>query len=301
MALLTAIGLALLAGCVSTVPRPETAPAVVSTGVSTHTPVAQRTTPAPATAPLPTPPAGTATAVAGGAPPANCPHYPLGGFALLWQRVDVGPRLGCARSPAIEVAGTSADLYCGHTVWLKDRRLFIVAEGGHAGFEASPSAPYRLRTCDDCRWSFVADVSGLPADAPLMAWPTFQAQSTAGPPPTPVGTPTDTPAPPGTPPRPTPTATLLPTATPQPAALTGAACAPADIGPVSQSNPYFVARGRHGWLACAAGYAERCRGLARSVETRFDSGALQEFEGGWMFWDGTNTLVLFNDGTWIGW
>jgi hypothetical protein len=236
--------------------------------------------------------------------PSGCPHEPLGGFGRLWQRLDVGARLGCAHAPSVAVGGTLADLLCAHTVWLEDRRQFIVAEGGHGGWQTAPAVPYLLHTCDDCRWSFIADGSGLPADAPLMTWPTPEVTPIRGPPSVtvapPPGTPAPTPAAPGVTPGLPATETPMPSM-PKLAPLTGAACAPISIGPISASNPYFVASGRHGWLACSAGYADRCRGLARSAETQFEDGALQKFEGGWLFWDGVNAMVLFDDGTWLGW
>jgi len=43
---------------------------------------------------------------------------------------------------------------------------------------------------------------------------------------------------------------------------------------------------------------EAAHGLwARTSETAF-SGAIQQFEEGWLFWDGNVCFVLFSDGTW---
>jgi hypothetical protein len=67
--------------------------------------------------------------------------------------------------------------------------------------------------------------------------------------------------------------------------------------PAPRPQPYFPATGRHGWLARSSSWAEQCRGLSRSGETVF-SGAMQQFEGGWLLWNGNVCFVLFADGTW---
>lgn len=249
------------------------------------------------TAPLLTPPAPTPT-YSSGTPPADCPHYPLGGFNDVWRRQEVWPRLGCAVAPAVPVTGSEAELFCGRSIWLRERNQFILLEGGREqGFVTVEPVPYMLRTCGDCRWSFVDDASGLPADTPLMVWPTpiLPTPTIGPPPPTPAPTPSQVPPPQTTLPQPSPT--LAPTAGLAPA--TGAACAPPDIGPISPFQPYFVASGRHGWLACSADWAQKCRGLTRSAEVPF-AGAWQQFEGGWLFWnENTVCTVLFADGTWL--
>ena len=73
--------------------------------------------------------------------------------------------------------------------------------------------------------------------------------------------------------------------------------APLMVGPVPRSEPCFVATGRHGWLARSPSWAEECNGLSRTGETVF-SGVMQEFEGGWLLWNGNVCFVLFSDGTW---
>jgi hypothetical protein len=67
--------------------------------------------------------------------------------------------------------------------------------------------------------------------------------------------------------------------------------------PVPRADPCFSGSGRHGWLADVLD-PEAGHGLwARTSETAF-SGAVQEFEGGWLFWNGNVCFVLFADGTW---
>jgi hypothetical protein len=160
---------------------------------------------------LPTAPAST--------PPSNCPHSPLGGFDEVWRDEQVWPRLGCAVAPAEAVTGTEVYLCCMHSIWLRERALFVAVQD--AGL----------------RWAFVADESGLPSDAPSM------------------------------------------------------------VGPDVRSCSCFEATGRHGWLACSPSWAHECDGLSRTDETAF-SGAMQQFEGGWLLWNGDVCFVLFSDGTW---
>jgi hypothetical protein len=144
---------------------------------------------------------------------------PLGGFANVWQNEQVWPRLGCAVAAAEPVTGTEAYLCCMHSIWLKEKRLFVTVQDSGR------------------RWRFVADESGLPPGAPLMA----------------------------------------------------------EVVP--RSELCFEATGRHGWLARSPSWAEACEGLSRTDETAFE-GAMQEFEGGWLLWNGNVCFVLFSDGTW---
>ena len=97
------------------------------------------------------PPPGTSPA----GPPSDCPHVPLGGFGEVWHDGQVWPCLGCAVAAAEPISGTEAYLCSGtHAIWLRERRLFVaIRDSGR-------------------RWEFVADESGLPADAPLMVAPT---------------------------------------------------------------------------------------------------------------------------------
>lgn len=67
--------------------------------------------------------------------------------------------------------------------------------------------------------------------------------------------------------------------------------------PVPRSQSCFEATGRHGWLAHHSPWAEQSRGLSRTSETPF-RGAMQQFEGGWLLWNGNVCFVLFGDGTW---
>lgn len=67
--------------------------------------------------------------------------------------------------------------------------------------------------------------------------------------------------------------------------------------PVPRSQPCFPVSGRHGWLVRLLN-PDSPHGLwARTGETAF-SGAIQQFEGGWLFWNGIVCFVLFEDGTW---
>lgn len=68
-------------------------------------------------------------------------------------------------------------------------------------------------------------------------------------------------------------------------------------GPAPGTEPCFPASGRHGWLVHALDPEGTNGLLARSSETAF-SGVIQEFEGGWLFWNGNVCFVLFEDGTW---
>jgi len=210
----------------------------------------------------------------------TCPHIPLGGFYDVWRNEQVWPRLGCAVEAAIPINGTEAYLCCNvHSIWIREKRLFVVLESN--------------------RWAFVADESGLPAEA-VFVTPTWQPPTaTPGPPPpTPVPTPTQVPPP--IPLMATPAPAPSPT---QPSATPAGAQPPLSTVVLMTrfswplSELCFRASGRHGWLANMPPWAEECRGLSASNETLF-SGAMERFEGGWLLWNGNVCFVLFADGTW---
>ena len=73
---------------------------------------------------------------------------------------------------------------------------------------------------------------------------------------------------------------------------------PLMVEPVPRAHPMFPATGRHGWLANSAWYADRCRGSSSTAETEF-SGQMQQFEHGWLLWNGNVCFVLFDDQTYI--
>jgi len=207
---------------------------------------------------------------------------PLGGFYDVWRNEQVWPRLGCAVTSAEAVTGTEAYLCSGHSLWLREKRLFVVVKDS------------------GLRWIFVPDESGLPPDVPLMVEPTPQL-----PKPT-QGLPTVTPVP-----TPTPVALLIPpiiTLTPS-SHLTqlSSALPPSESGLLPEASSIetptpqwprgcFPATGRHGWLARAIAEAEG-GGWSRTSETTF-SGTIQQFEGGWLLWNGNVCFVLFADGRW---
>lgn len=220
--------------------------------------------------------------------PSNCPHMPLGGFYDVWCNEQIWPFLGCAVAPAEAVTGTEAylcDRDSEHSLWVREKRLFVVV-----GHYPGP-------------WTFVPDESGLPPDAPFMVAPTPQL-----PKPTP-GLPTVTPVP-----TPTPVGMLvLPTATPTPSLHPKQPTVPLPssepslpyASPIATPLPRwplgwplgcFPATGRHGWLARAIAEAED-GGWSRTSETTF-SGAIQQFEGGWLLWNGNVCFVLFANGRW---
>ncbi len=64
--------------------------------------------------------------------------------------------------------------------------------------------------------------------------------------------------------------------------------------PAPRPEPCFEMRGRHGWLAEWLGREGK---WARTSETAFD-GVLQQFEGGWLLWNGNVCFVLFEGGRW---
>jgi len=72
---------------------------------------------------------------------------------------------------------------------------------------------------------------------------------------------------------------------------------PLMMEPAPRPSPCIQASGRHGWLATHLAEPGAYRGLARGGETTF-KGALQQFEGGWLLWNGNVCFVLFGDGTW---
>jgi hypothetical protein len=216
------------------------------------------------------------------APPSNCPHTPLGGFYDVWRNEQVWPRLGCAVEAAIPINGTEAYLCCNvHSIWIREKCLFVALESNF-------------------RWAFVADESGLPAEA-VFVTPTWQPPTaTPGPPPpTPVPTPTQV-----SPPIPL-TATPTPSPSPTQPSVMPPAGATTPLPTVvlmtqfswSPSEPCFRASGRHGWLANLSPWSEKCRGLSATNETIFN-GAMEQFEGGWLLWNGNVCFVLFADGTW---
>lgn len=67
--------------------------------------------------------------------------------------------------------------------------------------------------------------------------------------------------------------------------------------PISWSQPCFPISGRHGWLARLLNPDSADELWARTDETAF-GGVIQQFEGGWLLWNGNVCFVLFEDGTW---
>jgi len=67
--------------------------------------------------------------------------------------------------------------------------------------------------------------------------------------------------------------------------------------PAAPSQLCFPISGRHGWLARLL-YPDSPEELrARTSETAFE-GAIQQFERGWLVWNGNVCFVLFEDSTW---
>ena len=62
-------------------------------------------------------------------------------------------------------------------------------------------------------------------------------------------------------------------------------------------QPCFPIWGRHAWLVSALHPDRSGESWARTSETPF-AGALQEFRGGWLLWNGNVCFVLFADGSW---
>jgi hypothetical protein len=65
-----------------------------------------------------------------------------------------------------------------------------------------------------------------------------------------------------------------------------------------RSQPCFPIGGRFAWLVRALHPDRMNEFWGRSSETSF-AGAMQQFTGGWLFWNGNVCFVLFADGTWI--
>ena len=113
--------------------------------------------------PSPTPPEDTwaadvlPTSTPPGPPPTDCPHMPLGGFNDVWRDVQVYPRLGCATDPAEPISGTEAYLCCMHSIWVREKSLFVAL-------------------ADPLQWTFVEDASRVPADGALMVAPVPRSQ-----------------------------------------------------------------------------------------------------------------------------
>ena len=72
---------------------------------------------------------------------------------------------------------------------------------------------------------------------------------------------------------------------------------PLMVAPVPRSAVDFPATGRHGWLANLPALMDECAGRATTDETVF-AGQMQQFEGGWLLWNGDVCFILFDDGTW---
>jgi hypothetical protein len=72
---------------------------------------------------------------------------------------------------------------------------------------------------------------------------------------------------------------------------------PLMVEPVPRSAYDFPATGRHGWLANLPAYVNECDGRSRTGETVFE-GQIQQFERGWLLWNGNVCFVLFDDGFW---
>ena len=265
---LSMICLVLLASCARSIPTPSS------------TPVRSVVTPISSTPTLML----TDTPIRSSAPPTDCSHYPLGGFNDVWRQPEVYPRLGCAIAPSEAISGTAANLMGLYSRWLGEKRLFLVLLD------------------KERRWRFVPDGSGLPLDAPLMIWPVPESGNQGSAPervnrepvfesPAPVLliTPAPTPTPgPGTPEVPTATtAPPEPTKTPLPTS-------PA-IPRSTWPRGLFPASGRHEWLVRAALSETQEVIWSGTAETPFN-GVLQEFEGGWLFWDSSTCFTLFEDG-----
>ena len=73
--------------------------------------------------------------------------------------------------------------------------------------------------------------------------------------------------------------------------------APLMMEPALRGEACFAATGRHGWLASSPMWAQRCNGLSQTGEKEF-AGSVQQFEGGWLLWNGEVCFVLYSDGNW---
>jgi len=67
--------------------------------------------------------------------------------------------------------------------------------------------------------------------------------------------------------------------------------------PASRSQLCFPVTGRHDWLVRQLNPDTENELWAKTSETTF-SGVIQQFEGGWLLWNGNVCFVLFEDGTW---
>lgn len=67
--------------------------------------------------------------------------------------------------------------------------------------------------------------------------------------------------------------------------------------PAPRPQPCFPVSGRHGWLVHFINPDSANELWARTNETAF-SGVIQQFKGGWLFWNGNVCFVLFEDSTW---
>jgi hypothetical protein len=65
-----------------------------------------------------------------------------------------------------------------------------------------------------------------------------------------------------------------------------------------RSQPCFPISGRFAWLVGVLHPDRMDEFWARTDETPF-AGAIQQFEGGWLLWNGDVCFVLFADGTWL--
>ena len=72
--------------------------------------------------------------------------------------------------------------------------------------------------------------------------------------------------------------------------------APLMVAPVPKPDDPFPATGRHGWLTNSNLLAKSCRNLAKTAETEF-KGSMQEFEHGWLLWNGNVCFVLLDNRT----
>jgi hypothetical protein len=70
---------------------------------------------------------------------------------------------------------------------------------------------------------------------------------------------------------------------------------PLMVEPVPRPQPCFPATGRHAWLAQRLDPAAAHEPWARTSETAF-RGTIQQFEGGWLLWNGNVCFVLISDG-----
>jgi hypothetical protein len=70
---------------------------------------------------------------------------------------------------------------------------------------------------------------------------------------------------------------------------------PLMVEPAPRPQPCFPATGRHAWLAHTLDPGAAHEPWARTSETVF-RGAMEQFEGGWLLWNGNVCFVLFSDG-----